>query len=199
MVTHRLFRSSYIFYCFFYRPTQRVGLSLFFSLFFFVYWPTHRVGLSWFFFAANSTCWPITLQPDGSHRLFVTRLPTCSGNTSWDADHWQQQETWRHPIPRACMYSQAKPDQPYTAHAELEIWFGRRYCHWELKTKSLVNGLRLGMGRIRLIRFYLGMHTCSKNWMASSFLLLSMVSISRSIARACGKACNEKPMRSIWL
>ena len=51
---------------FFYRPTQRVGLSL----------------ISPFFLLANSTCWPITLQPDGSHRLFVTRLPTCSGNTS---------------------------------------------------------------------------------------------------------------------
>ena len=79
------------------------------------------------------------------------------------------------------------------------IWFGRRYCHWGLKTKSLVNGLQLGMGRIRLIRFCLGTHICSRNWMASSFLLLSMVSISRSISRACGKASNEKPMRSIWL
>ena len=39
--------------------------------------------------------------------------------------------------------------------------------------KSLVNGLQLGMGRTRLIRFCLEMHTCSRNWTASSFLLLS--------------------------
>src|SRR6185312_1083773 len=65
MVTHRLSCFSYVFLLanstwwpliFFYRPTQRVGLSLslFFTgqlnvlayLFLFFYWPTQRVGLS---------------------------------------------------------------------------------------------------------------------------------------------------------
>ena len=48
-----------------------------------------------------------------------------------------------------------------------------------LKIKSMAGGLQHGTGRTRLIRFCLGMHTCSRNWTASSFLLLSMVSISR--------------------
>ena len=43
-------------------------------------------------------------------------------------------------------------------------------------------------GRTRLIRFCLGMHTCSRNWTASSFLLLSMVSTSISTSRAYGRA-----------
>ena len=60
-----------------------------------------------------------------------------------------------------------------------------------LKIKSLVNGLQLGMGRTRLIRFCLGMRTCSTNWTASSFLLLSMVSTSRSTSRACGRVSNK--------
>ena len=38
--------------------------------------------------------------------------------------------------------------------SRLETWFGRQYCHWELKIKSLVNGLQLGTGRTRLIRFF---------------------------------------------
>src|SRR6185312_9447349 len=75
--------------------------------------------------------------------------------------------------------------------SRLETWFGRQYCHWELKIKSLVNGLQLGTGRTRLIRFCLGMHTCSRNWTAPSFLLLSMANTSRSISRACGKASNK--------
>src|SRR4029079_19772022 len=41
--------------------------------------------------------------------------------------------------------------------SRLETWFGRQYCHWELKINSLVNGLQLGMGRTRLIRFCLEM------------------------------------------
>ena len=60
MVTHRLFHSSYVFYCFFYRPTQRVGLSLFFLF---------------FYLLANSTCWPFSVQPDGSHRLLLFAFP----------------------------------------------------------------------------------------------------------------------------
>ena len=60
------------------------------------------------------------------------------------------------------------------------------------KDKSLVNGLQLGMGRIRLIRFCPGTHTCSRKWMVLSFLLLSMVSISRGISRACGKAIKSR-------
>ena len=59
------------------------------------------------------------------------------------------------------------------------------------KDKNMASGLQLGMGRTRLIRFCLGMRTCSRNWTASSFLLLSMVNISRSISRACGKASNK--------
>src|SRR6185503_15101526 len=42
---------------FFYRPTQRVGLSLS------------------FFLLANSTCWPFSVQPDGSHRLLSLAFP----------------------------------------------------------------------------------------------------------------------------
>ena len=75
--------------------------------------------------------------------------------------------------------------------SRLETWFGRQYCHWELKIKSMESGLQLGTGRTRLIRFCLGMHTCSRNWMASSFLLLSMANTSRSISRACGKASDK--------
>ena len=44
MVTHRLSCFSYVYFSVFYRPTQRVGLSLFPS----------------FFLSANSTCWPIS-------------------------------------------------------------------------------------------------------------------------------------------
>ena len=68
MVTHRLSCFSYVFLLanstcwplihFFYRPTQRVGLSL-----------------SFFFLLANSTCWPFSVQPDGSHRLLLLAFP----------------------------------------------------------------------------------------------------------------------------
>ena len=112
MVAHRLSCFSYIFllanstcwlpihfftgqlnvlaYLFFYRPTQRVGLSL--SLFF-----TGQLNMLAFLSIAR---WMSS--------ALVTRFPTCSESTSWGADHWQQQETWRRPIPRACMHSQAK-------------------------------------------------------------------------------------------
>src|SRR6185503_3768519 len=83
--------SHIIFTCW---PTQRVGLSHFLLLFF--YRPTQCVGLSFFFtgqlnvlaylffLLANSTCWPISffllansmcwpfvMQLDGSHRLLL--------------------------------------------------------------------------------------------------------------------------------
>ena len=68
MVRHRLSCFSYVFllvnstcwpfiHHFFYRPTQRVGLSLS------------------FFLLANSTCWPFLVQPDGSHRLLLLAFP----------------------------------------------------------------------------------------------------------------------------
>ena len=75
--------------------------------------------------------------------------------------------------------------------SRLETWFGRQFYHWELKIENMASGLQLSTGRTRLIRFCLGMHTCSRNWTASSFLLLSMVSTSRSTSRACGKASNK--------
>ena len=60
MVTHRLSCFSYVYFSFFYRPTQRVGLSLFPSSFFSR--PTQRVGLSpSSFLLANSTCWPLII------------------------------------------------------------------------------------------------------------------------------------------
>ena len=139
-------------FVFFYWPTQHVGLSWFFllanstcwpiSLFLFFYRPTQRVGLSLsFFLLANSTCWPFSfffftgqlnvLAFLGTARwissALVTRFLTCSGNTSWGVGHWQQQETWHRPIPRACMHSQAKPDQPFMAHAKSETIY-QTFC-----------------------------------------------------------------------
>ena len=145
MVAHRLSCFSYIFLLanstywlpihFFYRPTQRVGLSFFFSFFFTgqlnvlavhdFFLPTNSTCWPFmnFFLPANSTCWPFSLfflffcwptQRVGPSYFFllgqlnvlaylstaewissalVTRLPTCSGNTSWGVDHWQQQES----------------------------------------------------------------------------------------------------------
>ena len=139
MVTHRLSCFSYVFLLanstcwplihFFYRPTQRVGLSLF-SLFFyrptqrvglslFFCWPTQRVGLS-LFFTGQLNVLALYAKARWVSSALVTRFPTCSGNTSWGVGHWQQQETWRRPIPRACMHSQAKPDQSCTTRAKLE-------------------------------------------------------------------------------
>ena len=57
MVTHRLPCISYIFFLW---PTQRVGLSHSFAS---------------FFLLANSTCWPISVQPDGCHRLLLLAFP----------------------------------------------------------------------------------------------------------------------------
>ena len=83
----------------------------------FFYQPTQCVGL-----------FMITARWISS--ALVTRSPTCSGNTPWGVGHWQRQETWHRPIPRACMHSQAKPDQSCTARAKLEttchifyLWF----------------------------------------------------------------------------
>ena len=59
------------------------------------------------------------------------------------------------------------------------------------KEENMASGFQLGTGLTRLIMLCLGMHTCSRNWTASSFLLLSMVSTSRSTSRACGKASNK--------
>ena len=69
MVTHRLSYFSYAFFLansmcwplihFFYRPTQRVGLSSFL----------------FFLLLANSTCWPISVQPDGLHRHLLLAFP----------------------------------------------------------------------------------------------------------------------------
>ena len=82
MVTHRLSCFSYVFLLanstcwplihFFYRPTQRVGLSLFFTgqLNVLAY-----LFLFFFFLLANSTCWPISVQPDGSHQLLSLAFP----------------------------------------------------------------------------------------------------------------------------
>ena len=52
MVTHRLFASHMYF-------TSQLNVLA-----------SHS-----FFLLANSTCWPITLQPDGSHRLLSLTLP----------------------------------------------------------------------------------------------------------------------------
>jgi len=99
MVTHRLFASHIYFtsqlnvlapYSFFFTGqlnvlayfsfflflffTGRLNVLAYFSFFLFFYRPTQRVGLS-FFLPANSTCWPLTLQPDGSHRLLSLAFP----------------------------------------------------------------------------------------------------------------------------
>src|SRR6185503_840516 len=61
----------------------------------------------------------------------------------------------------ACAYNKKVKPKDFQVG---ETWFGRQYCCWELKIKSSINGLQLGMGRTRLIRFCLGMRTCSRNW-----------------------------------
>ena len=130
MVTHRLSCFSYVFllanstcwpfihflfftgqlnmlaylFLFFYRPTQRVGLSLSFF---------------YFFLPANSTCWPFSVQPDGCHRLLLLAFPhareillevlAIDSNRKLDAV-----QLLKH------MHSQAKPDQSCTARAKLE-------------------------------------------------------------------------------
>jgi hypothetical protein len=61
--------------------------------------------------------------------------------------------------------------------------------------RHMVNGLRISMDLIELIKLCQGMHTCLKNWMELNFRWLSMVSISRNISRACGKMSNEADVR----
>jgi hypothetical protein len=47
------------------------------------------------------------------------------------------------------------------------VWKG---CyHWGLRMQHMVNGLRIGMGLIELIKLYQGMRTCLKNWMELNF------------------------------
>ena len=41
------------------------------------------------------------------------------------------------------------------------VW--EAYCHWELKIENMASGLRLGTDRTRLIKSYLGMHTCLRS------------------------------------
>ena len=60
MVTHRLSLFSYI---------------ISFFLFFFFTGQLHVLASHDFFLPANSMCWPITLQPDGSHRLSLLAFP----------------------------------------------------------------------------------------------------------------------------
>jgi hypothetical protein len=61
------------------------------------------------------------------------------------------------------------------------VW--KQYYHWELRTRHMASGPQIGMGRTGLIRSYLGMRTCLKNWMASSFQWQLMVNILRNTSQ----------------
>src|SRR6185312_5166603 len=93
MVTHQLSCFSYVFLLanstcwplilFFCRPTQCVGLSLSFFFtgqlnvlaFVFLLFFTGQLNVLAFFLLANSTCWPFSVQPDGSDQLWLLAFP----------------------------------------------------------------------------------------------------------------------------
>jgi hypothetical protein len=55
----------------------------------------------------------------------------------------------------------------------------------------MASGPQIGMGRTGLTKSYLGMHTCLKNWMASSFQWQSMVNILRDTSQAYGPTSSK--------
>jgi hypothetical protein len=55
----------------------------------------------------------------------------------------------------------------------------------------MASGPQTGMGRTGLARSYLGMRTCLKNWMASSFQWQSTANILRNTSQVCGLTNSE--------
>jgi hypothetical protein len=39
------------------------------------------------------------------------------------------------------------------------IWFGKRFCQWDLEVTGLVSGLQVGRDRLRLLEWCHGIHT----------------------------------------
>ena len=139
MVTHRISYFSYAFFFFFFSQ-----LNVLASHSFFFTCQLNVLACHNFFSLANSTCWPVMIFFTSQLNVLaflsiarwitsalVTHSPTCSGSTSWGADHWQQQETWRRPIPRACTHLRPRRCATMGDHGRIKAcWISEWFICW---------------------------------------------------------------------
>jgi hypothetical protein len=80
-----------------------------------------------------------------------------------------------------------------------KIWYEKQCYHWEPTKRLIENGLQIGMGLIKFIKYCLEMHICLRSWTVSSSQWLSTVNILRNIFPVCGMTDIEQPIIHIRL